>query len=109
MARSEAQCAEDRAEYYRAEIRDALTAGDSRKAFRRAYDYLLAEAAKRRDHHAGDGALITAALAGVLWHLAGSVPGYRPRRPRARVTAPSAEDLLAAFEDALQQEGGGAP
>jgi hypothetical protein len=109
MARSAAQCAAARSARYGEEIRSALEAGDSRRALRRSYDYLLAEAAKRRERHAGDGALVDAALAGVLWHLAGSVPDYLPRRRGRRAPAPPAADLLAAFAEAVQQGGGDAP
>jgi hypothetical protein len=108
MARSLAQCAADRSARYDGEIRTALAAGDSRRALRRSYDYLLAEAAKRRERHPGDGALIDAALAGILWQLAASVPDYSPRRPARRALAPSPDDLLGAFTQTALGEGGGA-
>jgi hypothetical protein len=106
MARSTVQCAADRSARYDDEIRQALSAGDSRKALRRSYDYLLAEAAKRRDRHPGDGALIDAALAGILWQLAASVHEYLPRRPSRRASAPSPADLLAAFTESGRQGSG---
>jgi hypothetical protein len=109
MARSAAQCAADRSDRYDDDVRAALAAGDSRKALRRSYDYLLAEAAKRRDRHSGDGALIDAALAGILWQLAASVPEYSPRRPARRALTPSPDDLLVAFVQAARGDGGQAP
>jgi hypothetical protein len=109
MSRSSEQCAADRAEFYGNEIQQALSAADSRKALRRSYDYLLAEAAKRRDRHPGDGALIDAALAGILWQLAATVPEYLPRRPARRALAPSPDDLLAAFAHSARRDGGEAP
>lgn len=104
MARSTARRAADRAGFYDEEIRKALAAGNSRKALRRAYDFLLGEAAKRREDHPGEGALTAAALAAVLWHVATTVPEHRPHRLRGGPGAvPGAGDLLAAYEESLRQ------
>lgn len=104
MARSAAQCASDRAAHYDREIRELLAEGSSRKALRRAYDFLLGEAAKRREDNPGEGALTDAALAAVLWHVATTVPEHRPHRPRGGPGAvPGAGDLLAAYEESLRQ------
>src|SRR5215472_318211 len=97
MARSTAQRAEDRAAMYAEQIRAALAEGDSRKALRRAHEFLLGEAAKRRDRNPGEGALVAAAVAGALWHLAADVPAYPPQRPRGGWGAVRPDDLLAEF------------
>ena len=82
MARSRAVCAEDRELMYDGDIRRALGAGDDWKAVKKAVDYLLSEACKRRERQPADGALINSDLAGVLRCLASSVPDLPPARPR---------------------------
>lgn len=104
MARSRAVCAEDRELMYDGDIRRALGAGDDWKAVKKAVDYLLSEACKRRERQPADGALINSDLAGVLRCLASSVPDLPPARPAGCPRGmPRPVDLLAVYEDALRR------
>lgn len=109
MARSRARMAQDREQMYDNAIREALAAGQDWAALKRAVDYLLSEARKRRDRQPADGALIAADLAGLLHRLAASLHDLRPARPRGWTGAPRPADLLAVYEDSLtREEGSGA-
>jgi hypothetical protein len=104
MGRSRARCAEDRELMYDSAIRSALGGGDDWKALKRAVDYLLSEAWKRRERHAADGALIASDVAGVIRCLASSLPEFCPARPPGCGRgAPRPVDLLAVYEDAVQR------
>lgn len=101
MARSRARMAGDREQMYDAAVREALAAGDDWAALRKAADYLLSEARKRRDRTPGDGALIVADLSGLLRCLAAGLHDLRPARPRGWTGAPRPADLLTVYEDSL--------
>lgn len=110
MARSRVRCAEDRELMYDTEIRKALAGGDEWKAVKRATDYLLSEAWKRRERHAADGALIASDLAGVIRCIAASLPELRPERPPGCARgAPRPVDLLQVYQDAVDRSPGVAP
>jgi hypothetical protein len=106
MGRSKAKCAEDRERLYDGEIRGFLAAGDDWKALKRAIDYLLSEAWKRREEKPADGALINADLAGLLRDFAATLPSLKPTRPRGFSGTPRPGDLLAVYEEAMLRSAG---
>lgn len=109
MARSSARMASDREQMYDTAIREALAAGQDWAALKRAVDYLLSEARKRRDRTPGDGALIAADLAAVLHHLAASLHDLRPARPRGHAGVPRPDSLLAVYGESLTRAQEGSP
>jgi hypothetical protein len=98
MGRSKGKCAEDRELMYDTDIRKALGDGDDWKALKRAVDYLLSEAWKRREQNSGDGAVIAADVARAVRAMAASLPGHPPARPPGCPRMPRPVDLLAVYE-----------
>lgn len=84
-----------------AAIREALAAGDTRKALNAAILAVQAAAKQLREDRPADGALTDAEIAGRLLVTAARLQAHRPGRPAGCHRVPRAEDLLAACEQAV--------
>ena len=84
-----------------AAIREALAAGDTRRALNAAIFAVQAAAKQLREDRPADGALTDAEMAGRLLVTAARLLEHRPARPPGCPRVPRPEDLLAACEQAV--------
>jgi hypothetical protein len=101
MATGRLAKATGRAKTTEEQIRDALADGDTRKVLHLAIGALESEAKKRRDRHAGTGALIDVELAALICATAAQLVHHRPSRPPGCPRVPRPADLTRAFDLAI--------
>lgn len=83
-------------------IREALSAGDTHRAFIKAKGALERETKSVRNWRAGDAMLIEARFAGEMAANAALLTTHVPYRPPGCPPVPRPEDLLAVFEKAYE-------
>jgi hypothetical protein len=93
---------------YEGAVRRALAVLDGLRALYKAYQALRAAAVREYRRRPAEAGLIMSNLAAHLLYFAGVLEEYKPERPAGCSRVPRPEDLLAAFEAALEASREGA-